>query len=160
MHPSGWFTPVGKSWVSQTVPIWRTPGVHLIALKAGSLSAPVIYLFGRGKQGQRQMWLINTLFCGVQLASAKRARAADGGCLFAMKLIFRTAPPAPPASSPTPTPFCHGETLKEPDGKFLRSVGTPWGQRRKRAWPGGARMVFFAKKLLDFASSFFFFFFI
>lgn len=35
--------------VSQTVPILRTPGVHLITLKAGSLSAPVIYLLGRGK---------------------------------------------------------------------------------------------------------------
>lgn len=35
--------------VSQTIPILRTPGVHLITLKAGSLSAPVIYLLGSRK---------------------------------------------------------------------------------------------------------------
>ena len=70
-HPLGWLAQVGRSWVSQTVPILRTPGVHLITLKAGSLSALVIYLFGRREQGQSQMQLINTLFCSVQLASVK-----------------------------------------------------------------------------------------
>ena len=44
-HPLGWLAQVGRSWVSQTVPISRTPGVHLITLKAGSLSALVIYLW-------------------------------------------------------------------------------------------------------------------
>ena len=70
-HPLSWLAQEGRSWVSQTVPISRTPGVHLIALKAGSLSIPVIYLFGRREQGQSQMQLINTLFCSIQLASVK-----------------------------------------------------------------------------------------
>lgn len=82
----------GRSWVSQTMPILRTPAVHLIALKAGSLSAPVIDLFGRRKQGQRQMRLINTLFLQCTISLSEMLRGYWLGCLFGCETDILNCP--------------------------------------------------------------------
>lgn len=103
------------------------------------------------------MQLINTLFCGVQLASVKCESAADGGCLFAVKLIFQTAPR--PSYFFPPHHFLPWGDTQGAQWEISQVCGDDEEDRDKRGH-GQSRpdwSFLFAKKLLDFAFDIFFF---